>query len=63
MRGLHTRAVVASKRVHDLGFLFVVPVVISALLMLGVALLNNLFADVTKLRKYPAGGYDKLYRW
>ena len=56
-------AVVASDRVHDLGFLFVVPVLVSALLMLGVAMLNNLFADVTKLRKYPTGGYEKLYRW
>ena len=56
-------AVVASDRVHDLGFLFVVPVLTSALLMLGIALLNNLFADVTKLRRYPTGGYEKLYRW
>ena len=43
-----------------LGYLYVVPVALTCVVMLAIAMLNNVFLCWTNKRRYPAGGNMKL---
>ena len=57
---LDLQSVLGSARVKALGFKYVVPVVLSSIIMLAVAMLNNFFMCCTVKRQYPAKGKIKL---
>ena len=50
-------AVIGGPRVKGLGYGYLAPVALGAIVMLGVALLNNIFICFTAKRKYPSDGW------
>ena len=43
-----------------MGFWYVVPVVLTSVIMIALAVANNVFLVFTKKRRYPLNGYRKL---